>query len=90
MGSVYLGSQLECWIWATTSIQPGESSEDTDEGRKVPAKVPEHETALESGMRQAREMRRRSNKRRENCVEYKEKKIRHALPDTAGAGLEEC
>ena len=56
----------------------------------MPAKVPEHETALESGMRQAREMRRRSNKRRENYVEYKEKKIRHLLPDTAGAGLEEC
>ena len=79
MGSVYLGSQLECWIWATTSIQPGESSEDTDEGRKVPAKVPEHETALESGMRQAREMRRRSNKRRENDMEYEMRRRRSAI-----------
>ena len=68
---------------AARPILPGESSEEADKGMKmeavlVPAKVPEHETAWERGMRQAKEMR-RSNKRWENDVEYEEKKIKHYL-----------
>ena len=36
--------------------------------------VPAHESAWERGLRQAKEMRRRSSKRRETDVEYEEKK----------------
>ena len=41
--------------------------------------VPEHETAWERGMRQAKEMRRRSSKRREMDVECEEKKTSQSL-----------
>ena len=41
--------------------------------------VPEHETAWEWGMRQVKEMRRRSSKRREMDVEYEEKKTSQSL-----------
>ena len=69
---------------APRPILPGESEEAGEVTRKeepvlVPAKVPEHETAWERGMRQAKEMRRRSSKRRENDVEYEEKKTGQSL-----------
>jgi len=41
--------------------------------------VPAHETAWERGLRQAKEMRRRSSKRRETDVEYEEKKASLSL-----------
>ena len=45
----------------------------------MPAKVAEHEIAWERGLRQSKKMRRRSNKRRENDVEYEEKKTGQSL-----------
>ena len=41
--------------------------------------VPAHESAWERGLRQAKEMRRRSSKRRETDVEYEEKKASLSL-----------
>ena len=41
--------------------------------------VPEHETDWERVMRQAKEKRRRSSKRREMDVEYEEKKTSQSL-----------
>lgn len=41
--------------------------------------IPAHESAWERGLRQAKEMRRRSNKRREMDVEYEEKKASLSL-----------
>ena len=69
---------------APRPILPGESGEDVDVVRKdetvmVLPPVPEHESAWERGMRQAKEMRRRSNKRREMDVEYEEKKTSQSL-----------
>ena len=69
---------------APRPILPGESGEDADVVRKeeavmVPPPVPEHESAWERGMRQAKEMRRRSSKRREMDVEYEEKKTSQSL-----------
>jgi len=71
---------------APRPILPGESSEDAEVARKpeepvpmVPPKAPEQESAWERGMRQAKEMRRRSSKRREMDVEYEEKKTSQSL-----------
>ena len=70
---------------APRPILPGESGgEEREVVRKeetalVPPPVPEHESAWERGMRQAKEMRRRSNKRREMDVEYEEKKTSQSL-----------
>ena len=41
--------------------------------------VPAHESAWERGLRQAKEMRRRSSKRKETDVEYEEKKASLSL-----------
>lgn len=71
---------------APRPILPGESSEDAEVARKpeepvprVPSQAPEPESAWERGMRQAKEMRRRSSKRREMDVEYEEKKTSQSL-----------
>jgi len=69
---------------APRPILPGESGEDAEVVRKeeavmVPPPVAEHESAWERGMRQAKEMRRRSSKRREMDVEYEEKKTSQSL-----------
>merc|ERR1719322_717968 len=69
---------------APRPILPGEPKEEAPETKKkeqvlVPTPTPEYETAWEKGMRAAKEMRRRSNKRREMDVEYEEKKTSQSL-----------
>ena len=72
---------------APRPILPGETSAEAEAKTKEAAKepvlvaplVPEHETAWERGMRQAKEMRRRSSKRREMDIEYEEKKTSQSL-----------
>ena len=50
--------------------------------------VPAHESAWERGLRQAKEMRRRSSKRRETDVEYEEKKASLSLTQVGYLSLE--
>jgi len=68
---------------APRPILPGEP-EDAEPVRKEEAvmiapPVPAYESAWERGLRQAKEMRRRSSKRREMDVEYEEKKTSQSL-----------
>jgi len=68
---------------APRPILPGEP-EDAEPVRKeeqvmIAPPVPAYESAWERGLRQAKEMRRRSNKRREMDVEYEEKKTSQSL-----------
>jgi len=68
---------------APRPILPGEP-EDVEPLRKekvtlVAPKVPEYESAWERGLRQAKEMRRRSTRRRETDAEYEEKKTSQSL-----------
>ena len=51
--------------------------------------VPAHESAWERGLRQAKEMRRRSSKRRETDVEYEEKKASLSLTQVGHLTLKE-
>jgi len=68
---------------APRPILPGEP-EDAEPVRKeeqvmIAPPVPAYESAWERGLRQAKEMRRRSSKRREMDVEYEEKKTSQSL-----------
>jgi len=68
---------------APRPILPGEP-EDSEPVRKeeqvmIAPPVPAYESAWERGLRQAKEMRRRSSKRREMDVEYEEKKTSQSL-----------
>jgi len=68
---------------APRPILPGEP-EDVEPVRKeeqvmIAPPVPAYESAWERGLRQAKEMRRRSSKRREMDVEYEEKKTSQSL-----------
>merc|ERR1719312_1407729 len=68
---------------APRPILPGEP-EDAEPVRKeeqvmIAPAVPAYESAWERGLRQAKEMRRRSSKRREMDVEYEEKKTSQSL-----------
>lgn len=68
---------------APRPILPGEPEDSKpvpkDKQVMIAPPVPAHESAWERGLRQAKEMRRRSNKRREMDVEYEEKKASLSL-----------